>query len=79
MHRNCTNCNNKGNKPYLKQFCDECLANNLSHWEGDCSVCKNRTPNDPERFCTQDAGDDGMNCCGDKLELIDELANPKRG
>lgn len=76
MGRSCDNCNNKGNKYYkdaLNIFCEMCLASGLLRWEGDCSVCKHRTPNDPKRFCDQDAGDDGMNCCGDKFELIEGI------
>jgi hypothetical protein len=66
MERSCSNCNNKSCQPC--SFCTD-----MDKWEGDCSVCKNRTPHDPQRFCTMDAGDDGFNCCGDKLELIDAL------
>jgi hypothetical protein len=73
--RECANCNNKGNKP-KDDPCPYCI--DLCHWDGDCSVCKLRTPTDPKKFCEMDDGDDGMSCCGDKLELIDELKDPQR-
>ena len=64
IKKDCSTCLYKENQKMCKPYCID-----FSSHEFECDYCKSLFPEGSKLFCDQDAGDDGMNCCGDKFEF----------